>query len=90
MDEPNKRNEKGSDKEHDGFFFDDSIRVLVEVLEIKGFNCQGHKGGCEEHTECVFHSKWVSLWVGVCMFFHMNKDMKNFTHDELVEKDNTE
>ena len=42
MDEPNQRNEKGSDKEHDALFFNDTILMGIKVFKSDSLNSESH------------------------------------------------
>lgn len=54
VNDPKEWHKKGIEDEHDGFFMDDTVGMLVVIIEGDRLDSQGHYGGGEEQSETVF------------------------------------
>lgn len=62
----------------------------IIVVEFEGFDHNSHQCSCKEHTKCIFESEWKVFMGFVIMLLEMCEVMKNVTHNEFVEEDDSE
>lgn len=54
IDDPNKRGDDTTHKEHNGFLFNYSIRMRINVMKSDIFDYQSHEGGGEKQADHLF------------------------------------